>query len=218
MNKVLEINKVSLGYNNNLILKNIEITLSKGDFLVIHGKNGSGKSSFLKFLYMKIFPISGKYRIFGEEVFFSNKSFINRCRKKMGIILQKNFLIPYLSIFQNVQLSFEVQSNNSTSNDNRVFEILKWVGLEKKAELKVVNLSDGEKQKVVIARALVSNPPILIADEPMLYLDSISREKLFFLLKAINKLGTTIIVADNQNKDEYFNSRKVNIEQFVITK
>ena len=75
MNKILEINKVSLGYKNNLILKNIEITLSKGDFLIIHGKNGSGKSSFLKFLYMKIFPFSGKYRIFGEEVVFSNKSF-----------------------------------------------------------------------------------------------------------------------------------------------
>ena len=98
----------------------------------------------------------------------------------MGIILQKNFLIPYLSVVENVQLSFEIQSKDSASKDNRVFEILKWVGLEKKAEFKVVNLSDGEKQKVVIARALVSNPPILIADEPMLYLDFISRKKLFF--------------------------------------
>ena len=167
---------------------------------------------------MKIFPFSGKYKIFGEEVFFSNKSFINRSRKKMGIILQKNFLIPYLSVVENVQLSFEIQSKDSASKDNRVFEILKWVGLEKKAEFKVVNLSDGEKQKVVIARALVSNPPILIADEPMLYLDFISRKKLFFLLNAINKLGTTIIVADNQNKDEYLNSKKINIEQFVVTK
>ena len=135
----------------------------------------------------------------------------------MGIILQKNFLIPYLSVVENVQLSFEIQSKDSASKDNRVFEILKWVGLEKKAEFKVVNLSDGEKQKVVIARALVSNPPILIADEPMLYLDFISRKKLF-LLNAINKLGTTIIVADNQNKDEYLNSKKINIEQFVVTK
>ncbi len=218
MNKILEINNVSLGYKNNFILKNIDITLTKGDFLVIHGKNGSGKTSFLKFLYMKIFPFSGKYKIFGEEVFFSNKSFINRSRKRMGIILQKNFLIPYLSVVENVQLSFEIQSKDSASKDNRVFEILKWVGLEKKAEFKVVNLSDGEKQKVVIARALVSNPPILIADEPMLYLDFISRKKLFFLLNAINKLGTTIIVADNQNKDEYLDSKKINIEQFVVTK
>ena len=136
----------------------------------------------------------------------------------MGIILQKNFLIPYLSVVENVQLSFEIQSKDLASKDNRVFEILEWVGLEKKAEFKVVNLSDGEKQKVVIARALVSNPPLLIADEPMLYLDFISRKKLFFLLNAINKLGTTIIVADNQNKDEYLNSKKINIEQFVVTK
>ena len=218
MNKILEINNVSLGYKNNLILRNIEITLTKGDFLVIHGKNGSGKSSFLKFLYMKIFPFSGKYRVFGDEVFFSNKSFINKSRKKMGIILQKNYLIPYLSVIENVQLSFEIQNQDSTSNDNRVYEILKWVGLEKKAEFKVVNLSDGEKQKVVIARALVSNPPILIADEPMLYLDSVSREKLFFLLNTINKLGTTIIVADNHNKNKYINSKKVNIEQFIAKK
>ena len=136
----------------------------------------------------------------------------------MGIILQKNYLIPYLSVIENVQLSFEIQNQDSTSNDNRVYEILKWVGLEKKAEFKVVNLSDGEKQKVVIARALVSNPPILIADEPMLYLDSVSREKLFFLLNTINKLGTTIIVADNHNKNKYINSKKVNIEQFIAKK
>ena len=81
MNKILEINNVSLGYKNNLILRNIEITLTKGDFLVIHGKNGSGKSSFLKFLYMKIFPFSGKYRVFGDEVFFYNKIFIKKSRK-----------------------------------------------------------------------------------------------------------------------------------------
>ena len=96
-----------------------------------------------------------------------------------------------------------------------MFEILKWVGLEKKAEFKVVNLSDGEKQKVVIARALVSNPPILIADEPMLYLDFISRKKLFFLLNAINKLGITIIVADNQNKDEYLDSKRSTLNSLL---
>ena len=91
MNKILEINNVSLGYKNNFILKNIDITLTKGDFLVIHGKNGSGKTSFLKFLYVEFSIFRVNIKFWGGSFFFSNKSFINRSRKRMGIILQKNF-------------------------------------------------------------------------------------------------------------------------------
>jgi len=119
---------------------------------------------------------------------------------------------------QNVELALEIQNDSSISELNRVYEILRWVGLEEKEKFKIQELSDSERQKVVIARSLVSNPRILIADEPMLYLDSSSREKLFFLLNTINKLGTTIIIADNLNKTRYKNTLQIDIEDYFVKK
>ena len=182
------------------------------------GGNGTGKSAFLKFLYMKIPPFSGSYKIFDEEIMFTDRKRINNLRKKIGVILQKNYLIPYLTVLQNVELALEIQNDSSISELNRVYEILNWVGLEKKEKFKIQELSDSERQKVVIARSLVSNPRILIADEPMLYLDSSSREKLFFLLNTINKLGTTIIIADNINKTSYKNTLQIDIEDYFVKK
>lgn len=218
MKKIIEINDVNLGYKNEVILENIEITLNEGDFIIISGKNGLGKSTFLKFLYMKILPLSGSYKIFNNLINIKKKKTIIESRKKIGVIFQKNYLIPYLSVIQNVQLAFEIQESRSKFSVKRVFEILEWVGLHGKEKNKIINLSEGEKQKVVIARSLISNPKILIADEPMLYLDKISREKLFFLFKTINKLGTTIIVADDQNMSNYNCSSEINIESYVKKK
>ena len=218
MKKIIEIKNVSIGYSKKTVLEKIEITLNVGDFLVVSGGNGTGKSAFLKFLYMKIPPFSGSYKIFDEEIMFTDRKRINNLRKKIGVILQKNYLIPYLTVLQNVELALEIQNDGSISELNRVYEILNWVGLEKKEKFKIQELSDSERQKVVIARSLVSNPRILIADEPMLYLDSSSREKLFFLLNTINKLGTTIIIADNINKTSYKNTLQINIEDYFVKK
>ena len=218
MKKIIEVKNVSIGYSKKIILERVEITLNAGDFLIVSGGNGTGKSALLKFLYMKIPPFSGSYKIFDEELIFSDRSKINNLRKKIGVILQKNYLIPYLTVLQNVELALEIQNDSSITELNRVYEILKWVGLEEKEKFKIQELSDSERQKVVIARSLVSNPRILIADEPMLHLDSSSKEKLFFLLNTINKLGTTIIIADNQNKTSYKNTLQIDIEDYFVRK
>ena len=200
MSNLLDIRNVDLGYEpENLIIKNININISEKDFIIINGPNGSGKSSFLKLLYMRLLPYRGSFSFFGKEINNISKKDIIDIRKKIGVILQDNYLIPYFSVSQNIELALQVQEKKNINIKNRVHEIANWVGLGKLLMNKVNNLSEGEKQKLVIARSLVCKPKLLIADEPMNHLDNQTRKKLFFLLSSINQLGTTIILVDKNS-------------------
>ena len=200
MSNLLDIRNVDLGYEpENLIIKNININISEKDFIIINGPNGSGKSSFLKLLYMRLLPYRGSLSFFGKEINNISKKDIIDIRKKIGVILQDNYLIPYFSVSQNIELALQVQEKKNINIKNRVHEIANWVGLGKLLMNKVNNLSEGEKQKLVIARSLVCKPKLLIADEPMNHLDNKTSQKLFFLLSSINQLGTTIILVDKNS-------------------
>ena len=200
MSNLLDIRNVDLGYEpENLIIKNININISEKDFIIINGPNGSGKSSFLKLLYMRLLPYRGSFSFFGKEINNISKKDIIDIRKKIGVILQDNYLIPYFSVSQNIELAIQVQEKKNINIKDRVQEIANWVGLGKLLMNKVNNLSEGEKQKLVIARSLVCKPKLLIADEPMNHLDNKTSQKLFFLLSSINQLGTTIILVDKNS-------------------
>lgn len=200
MSNLLDIRNVDLGYEpENLIIKNININISEKDFIIINGPNGSGKSSFLKLLYMRLLPYRGSFSFFGKKINNISKKDIIDIRKKIGVILQDNYLIPYFSVSQNIELAIQVQEKKNINIKNRVHEIANWVGLGKLLMNKVNNLSEGEKQKLVIARSLVCKPKLLIADEPMNHLDNKTSQKLFFLLSSINQLGTTIILVDKNS-------------------
>ena len=202
MSNLLDIRNVDLGYEpENLIIKNININIHEKDFIIIDGPNGSGKSSFLKLLYMRLLPYRGTFSFFGKKINNISKKDIIDIRKKIGVILQDNYLIPYFSVSQNIELAIQVQEKKYINIKKRVQEIADWVGLEKLLMNKVHNLSEGEKQKLVIARSLVCKPKLLIADEPMNHLDSKTTQKFFFLLSSINQLGTTIILVD-KNRDK----------------
>ncbi len=195
MKILIKIRNVNLSYSKERnVFKDINLDIIKQDFILINGENGSGKSSFLKLLYMQLLPNSGKIIIFDKEIHNNSKKDIIKNRKKMGVILQNDYLIPYLTVNQNIEISNFIQNTKKKDYNLRVREILDWAGLKDIKNEKIYNLSDGEKQKVIIARSLVSKPDILIADEPITYLDNATKEKFFFLLSSINKLGTTIIM------------------------
>ena len=166
---------------------------------MIQGKNGSGKSTLLKTLYMKLIPINGNFYLLNQLIDKRSKIKILELRKKIGVILQNNYLIPYFSIYQNIELALQIQEDKEINFSKRIKEIIEWVGLKNMNEKKIEHLSEGQRQKVIIARALICRPKILIADEPMKSLDEETRNKLYFLLKSINKLGTTIILTDKEN-------------------
>ena len=199
MSEIINIEDVDIGYGKKLIIQNINLKINKGDYVYINGENGSGKSSFLKLLYMKILPKKGTYKLFNKKIVKEEKVYIQQSRKRLGVILQKNYLIPYLTVEQNIQISSLIQKESKNISNSRITEIINWVGLENKVESKIMYLSDGEKQKVIFARSILSNPEILIADEPMNCLDMKTKEKFFFLLNTINKLGTTVIITERDN-------------------
>ena len=189
-----------IGYSkDSIILKNINLKIQEKDFVVIQGKNGSGKSTLLKTLYMKLIPINGNFYLLNQLINKKSKIKSLELRKKLGVILQNNYLIPYFSIYQNIELALQIQEAKEINFSKRIKEIIEWVGLKNMNEKKIEHLSEGQRQKVIIARALICRPKILIADEPMKSLDEETRNKLYFLLKSINKLGTTIILTDKEN-------------------
>ena len=200
MNNFINIFNANIGYSkDSIILKNINLKIKEKDFVVIQGKNGSGKSTLLKTLYMKLIPINGNFYLLNQLIDKRSKIKILELRKKIGVILQNNYLIPYFSIYQNIELALQIQEDKEINFSKRIKEIIEWVGLKNMNEKKIEHLSEGQRQKVIIARALICRPKILIADEPMKSLDEETSNKLYFLLKSINQLGTTIIMTDKEN-------------------
>mgnify|MGYP005741261399 FL=1 len=126
----------------------------------------------------------------------------------MGVILQNNSLIPYLSVSQNIDLVNQIHKLEILDSQKRVKEIINWVGLKDICNNKVDDLSEGEKKKVVIARALVGKPDILLADEPTTYLDNITKEKFYFLLNTLNNFGTTVILSEKNDSIKIENNHK----------
>lgn len=214
MEILIKIRNTDLSYESTRkIFQNINLDIIKQDFILINGANGTGKSTLLKLLYMQLLPDKGEIVVFDKKINKNSKNDIVKLRKKMGVILQNNYLIPYLTVKQNIEISDYIQTEKKNKYKDRVYEILDWAELKKIRNEKVYNLSDGEKQKVVIARSLVSKPDILIADEPFNYLDNQIKKKLFFLLTSINKLGTTIIMTSKKNFEiKSFKFRKLTIE------
>ena len=205
---IVKLEKVYLGYQDNNVIENINLIIQKGDFIHLSGDNGSGKSTFLKLLYMKLLPKSGNFFFRNKKITKISQQHISILRRKIGVILQNNFLIPYLSVSQNIDLVNQIHKLEILDSQKRVKEIINWVGLKDICNNKVDDLSEGEKKKVVIARALVGKPDILLADEPTTYLDNITKEKFYFLLNTLNNFGTTVILSEKNDSIKIENNHK----------
>tara|TARA_B100001123_G_C15070309_1_gene931327 strand:+ start:226 stop:858 length:633 start_codon:yes stop_codon:yes gene_type:complete len=197
MNEIIRLDNVSIDSSGRNLL-NTSLRINKGDFVLIYGDNAVGKSLLLKLLYLKILPSRGNIYLFKKKISSESKEKIIEYRKKLGVILQSDFLIPFFTVFQNIEIASEIQ-NKKYEFKKRMTEILDWLDLAKIRNVLVGKLSDGQKQKVVIARALINNPSIIIADQPENYLDDETTKKLFFLLESLNKLGATIVMTSNKN-------------------
>ena len=210
MHEIINIDKVLLGYGEKNLL-NLDFKIKKGDFIIVTGGNSTGKSLFLKLLYMKVLPKKGNLSFLGKRITANSKDRIVEYRKKIGVILQIDTLIPFFSVYQNIELSSEIQ-NKKKDFSERIDEILDWLSLAEIKNVVVSQLSTSEKQRVSIARALINNPNLIIADQPDANLDEQTSKKLFFLFDSINKLGTTIIVATNKLNEFQKNYKIVKLD------
>ena len=211
MNEIFNLDNVSLILEKKEIY-NLNLKINNGDFFLINGKNATGKSTLLKLFCLKILPSKGNFYLNGKKIGSDDKNLILEYRKKIGVILQNDYLIPFFSVYENIELASEIQNYKSNFR-SRMNQIIDWLGLKQIENTKVDKLSKGEKQKVVIARALINRPEIIIADQPENFLDKSSVRKVFFLLESLNKQGTTIIITSNLEKIISVNYKTINLNQ-----
>jgi len=210
MNEIINLENVSLILEKKQIY-NLNVKVTNGDFFLINGKNATGKSTLLKLFCLKILPSKGSFYLKGKRIDSTDKKFILDYRKKIGVILQNDYLIPFFSVYENIELASEIQ-NYKSNFKSRINQILDWLGLKQIENTKIDKLSKGEKQKVVIARALINNPEIIIADQPENFLDKSTVKKVFFLFESLNKQGTTIIITSNLEKIISVNYKTINLD------
>ncbi|EKQ51893.1 MULTISPECIES: cell division ATP-binding protein FtsE [unclassified Clostridium] len=193
MIKFVDVTKV---YDNNtLALKNINLTIKKGDFAFLVGSSGAGKSTIIKMLFKEIEPTHGNLILNDTDVTNLKKNQIPFYRRKIGVIFQDFKLIPTLSVYENVAFALRVIGANTKDIRKKVPIALSLVGLSDKFKSFPNQLSGGEQQRVSIARAIVNDPAILIADEPTGNLDPETAMGIMDTLNNVNKNGTTILMA-----------------------
>ncbi|MBQ8219136.1 MAG: cell division ATP-binding protein FtsE [Bacilli bacterium] len=181
-------------------LYDVDLTISKGEFVFIIGASGSGKSTLIKMLYREEKPDKGSIMIGGINVAKLKDRKVYILRRKLGVVFQDFKLLPRLTVYENVAFAMEVFGYDKKKIHRRVMEVLELVGLKGKVRQYPDQLSGGEQQRVVIARAIVNNPKLLICDEPTGNLDPDTSMGIMRVLDDINKMGTTIVMTTH-NRD-----------------
>ncbi|KHO63107.1 MULTISPECIES: cell division ATP-binding protein FtsE [Thermoanaerobacter] len=187
---------VSKRYNKDIIaLSNISFEIESGEFVFIVGPSGAGKSTLIKLLLKEEEPTSGSIIINKKDITKIKKREIPYLRRNMGVVFQDFRLLPNKTVFENVAFAMEVVGASPKEIRRRVPMVLSLVGLSDKADNYPQQLSGGEQQRVSLARAIVNEPSILIADEPTGNLDPDTSWEIVKLISEINKRGTTVVMA-----------------------
>ncbi len=193
---MLRIENVTKVYpNGSEGVKNANIHIEKGEFVFFIGSSGSGKSTLIKHLMKELNPTSGRIIINGINTTDMKQSQIPYLRRNLGIVFQDFRLLPNKTVYENVAFAMQVIEAPTRLIRRNVPTVLSLVGLSHKARAYPNQLSGGEQQRTALARAIVNNPPILIADEPTGNLDPDTAWEIMNLLEEINKRGTTVVVA-----------------------
>ena len=194
-NTMLKIENATIFHHYKTILNNVYLDLEKGGFIYVIGKTGSGKSSLLRTIYSDIPLKMGKIFFDNEDISIVSKKQLPYIRRKIGIIFQDFQLFQDRNAYENIKFVMTSTGwNNEIKIKEKINSLLEIVGLENKAKNYPYELSGGEQQRLVIARAIVNDPKLIIADEPTGNLDPQVAEKILQILLDINKKGTSIIM------------------------
>ena len=193
-NTVIELSNISIGFDNRPLLKGVNFKLRNGEFCYLIGPTGIGKSTILKMLYRDVVPENGTVRVTDMPVNKLSLRQIPMLRRKLGIVFQDFQLLPDRNVHDNVAFALQVTGEKPKFIKQRVLEVLSMVGLSHRRKNMPTDLSGGEQQRVVIARALANEPRILLADEPTGNLDPKATKEIMDILKQINNRGTAVLM------------------------
>ncbi|GGK25360.1 cell division ATP-binding protein FtsE [Salinarimonas ramus] len=177
------------------ILRDLTFSIGPRSFQFLTGPSGAGKTTLLRLMLMSIAPTRGLVTIFGEEVSRIDKEGLTGLRRRMGVVFQDFRLLDHLTLYENVALPLRVQGREDASYRAEVTELLDWVGLGRRMHVMPPVLSGGEKQRAAIARALITQPELLLADEPTGNVDPGLARRLLRLFIELNRLGTSVVIA-----------------------
>ncbi len=204
---MIHFQNVTKDYDNQTAIKDISFSVDKGEMIFITGPSGSGKSTLLKLIYLAEKPDNGDIIIEGWETSGLKESSIPFVRRNIGIVFQDFRLLENRTVFENVALALRIRGIGEKETKIRAYDALKTVNLRHKSDSYPKTLSGGEQQRVVIARAIVAEPTILLADEPTGNLDADTAEGVARIFKGIHAKGTTILIATH-NRALYRNTGK----------
>ena len=183
-------------------LNDVSLTIETGEFVAVMGPSGCGKSTLMNILGMIDTPTEGSYNFNGQEIADYKESQLVKMRKNnLGFVFQSFNLIDDLSVEENIALPLRYMKIPAKTRQNRVREALELVGLENRAKHKPSQLSGGQQQRVAVARAVIADPKLILADEPTGNLDSQTGEDVMELLGLLNEQGATILMVTHSDKD-----------------
>jgi cell division transport system ATP-binding protein len=178
-------------------LRDVNLTLPAGSFHFLTGASGAGKSTLLKLLTLAEHPTVGTLHLFGEDATTATRRALPAFRRRMGVVFQDFRLLDHLSAFDNVALPLRLTGRKQADYAGDVEEMLDWVGLGGRMDDAPPSFSGGEKQRLAIARAVVTRPDLILADEPTGSVDAAMAGRLLKLFQTLNRLGTTVLIASH---------------------
>jgi cell division transport system ATP-binding protein len=181
-------------------LHDLSLTVDKGEFVFLTGPSGAGKSTLLRLLLVQERPTEGELFVNGHDLTTLSRRDVQEYRRGIGFIFQDFKLIPTRTVFENVAFVLEVLGVPSGQQRRKAFQVLKWVGLQHRINALPRDLSGGEQQRIAIARALVNDPALVLADEPTGNLDPDLSLEIMNLLREVNAGGTTVVVATHDRE------------------
>lgn len=215
MNEVVK--DYSIGQRKLRVLNHIQLEIPAGAFFSIMGKSGSGKSTLLYLLGCMDLPTSGSYELNGIQVSdFDDRELSGVRNRHIGFVFQTFNLIPSLNVLENVEIPLYYSGVPKKDRKDRCLTMIRRVGLEKRVNHKPNQLSGGEMQRVAIARSLVNDPPLILADEPTGNLDSQTSKEIMGLLSDLNRQGKTLVMVTHDPSVAAYGQRTIHIKDGKI--
>ena len=198
---MIETHQLSKLYSRGVYaLRDLSIRIDKGEFVFLTGPSGAGKSTFLRLLLRESLPSDGTLVVAGRNLARMSARQVQAYRRGVGFVFQDFKLIPRKTVLENVSMVLRVLGAPVSTQQRKTFQVLKWVGLQHRMNAFPVELSGGEQQRIAIARALVNDPMVILADEPTGNLDPDLSLDIMNLLREVNARGTTVVVATHDRE------------------